>query len=316
MQMMCKAPYSPYEGVFVGCGGCLHCRVNKARVWQHRLLLEEMSWELTSFVTLTYDDEHLPRDGSVSPREMQLFLKRLRKRCEPIKIRFYGVGEYGDESMRPHYHLALFGVGFELDWCDSTKQFRGFSGGKVVEKSWEKGFVVVGDLTKDSARYMTNYVTKFMNFPKSKKLQGRHPEFARMSNRPGIGALAIRQVANKLLDEGFSKETIVTEFEHGRKVFPLGSYLINYLHELRGGDMCARDREVRHQLRSAGLDYCDRHDVFIMEDVEGSQDHDVDVNSRAVPQSIGFRRFVMDKSKAKRFAAERREPLFRKRRSI
>ncbi len=114
---MCKDPYSPFEDIHVGCGRCLFCRINHAREWQHRLLLEASTWEVSIFATLTYDTMRTPYDGSLIPRDLKLFMKRLRKRMEPLRIRFYAVGEYGeDEAEHPHYHLALFGVGWEYKY--------------------------------------------------------------------------------------------------------------------------------------------------------------------------------------------------------
>lgn len=95
------------NGQAFGCGQCLPCRVNRRRIWTHRIMLEAAQYHDNSFVTLTYDEEKLPVDLSVTPRTLQLFMKRLRK-VYPNRIRYFGVGEYGDQTMRPHYHLALF----------------------------------------------------------------------------------------------------------------------------------------------------------------------------------------------------------------
>lgn len=69
----------------------------------------------SSFITLTYDDQHLPANQTLVKPHPQNFLKRLRKRLEPQKIRYYLVGEYGDTTQRPHYHAILFGHGLSLD---------------------------------------------------------------------------------------------------------------------------------------------------------------------------------------------------------
>ena len=92
-----------------GCGQCLPCRINKKRVWTHRIMLESSLHTDNAFVTLTYSDENLPKDGSLVPRHVQLFLKKVRKEIEPARLRFFCVGEYGDRTQRPHYHVALFG---------------------------------------------------------------------------------------------------------------------------------------------------------------------------------------------------------------
>lgn len=178
---MCRKPFVRGVTSF-GCGQCMPCRLNRRRIWKHRLMLEALVHEKASFVTLTYANEHLPEGGNLAPRDLQLFLKRLRKRTH--SLRFYGVGEYGDQSWRPHYHLALYGIGPE----DKG----------VVDSAWGLGIVDVGTLTLDSAQYICGYVTKKMVSKDDRRLAGRLPEFARMSLRPGIGAPAIQQVAEAL----------------------------------------------------------------------------------------------------------------------
>ena len=83
--------------VSVPCGRCIGCRLERARQWSIRCIHEASLYEANCFVTLTYDDDNLPLDGSLRPRDMVLFLKRLRKRFGP-GIRFFQCGEYGDKS--------------------------------------------------------------------------------------------------------------------------------------------------------------------------------------------------------------------------
>lgn len=204
------------------------CRYNKRRVWAHRILLEARLHDRNAFVTLTYSDENLPEDGSVSIVDMQLFFKRLRRKVEPYKIRHFYVGEYGDETWRPHYHAAVFGLpscGYgqsryskrTLDccyWCD------------LVRDTWGKGHVYLGSLEADSAQYMAGYVTKKMTAADDMRLNGRAPEFARMSLRPGIGADAMHEVASVLMEFGLEQGADVPQaLRHGSSEKPLGRYL-------------------------------------------------------------------------------------------
>ena len=117
--MLCKNPYYVTWDQPVGCNQCMPCRYNRRRIWTFRILLESMVHSHNSFLTLTYDEKHLPEGGTLVPRDAQLFIKRLRNnfwdfhtRCRlPVpKLRYYLVGEYGDNTWRPHYHLALFGA--------------------------------------------------------------------------------------------------------------------------------------------------------------------------------------------------------------
>lgn len=169
---MCLKPYK--QGVAeYGCGQCLSCRVNRRRLWAARIVLESFGHDFSWFVTLTYSPEALPADGSVSPVHLRNYLKRLRKQCcDPV--RFYAVGEYGEKSLRPHYHLILFGV--------APVQLR------HVVSTWAMGIVHIGEVTLQSAAYCAAYVQKGMTRASDPRLGGLHPEFCRMSLRPGIGA--------------------------------------------------------------------------------------------------------------------------------
>lgn len=111
-----------------------------------------------AFITLTYADEHLPEHNSLDYSHLQKFWKRLRKEIGPL--RYYAVGEYGDESQRPHYHACIFGHAFvqgrrvlrdspTLLWTN-----------RVLETAWGLGHVSVGALTYETARYTASYVTK------------------------------------------------------------------------------------------------------------------------------------------------------------
>ncbi len=210
---MCRFPYAVTQYQHVGCGQCLFCRINQARVWQHRMLLELKMHEYSSFATLTYNEEHLPADGNLDGSHLRNFIKRLRRAIEPRYMRYFGVGEYGDQSWRPHYHLALFGI-------DITEQ-------ELIELNWKKGFVMLGELNSDSARYMTGYITKGMTNKKSNKLGGRVPEFSRMSLKPGIGANAIDAVSERLKKN--RPDRTVSTLRHGKKELPLGKYLTDRL---------------------------------------------------------------------------------------
>jgi len=179
-------------------------------------MLEATRHAENSFVTLTYAPEHLPESGSLVPKDLQDFLKRLRFNLSPDKIRYYAVGEYGDETFRPHYHLALFG-------CGSSRA-------DTITASWGLGIVDVGSLTLQSAQYIAGYVTKKMTSADDPRLDGRYPEFARMSLRPGIGAEAMADVAESFWDplgQEYIYRTgdVPMSISHGKKTLPLGRYL-------------------------------------------------------------------------------------------
>ena len=121
----------------VPCGQCIGCRLQKSLDWAVRCVHEKSLHEESSFVTLTYDDEHLPKNGSLVYRDFQLFMKRLRKEFAPTNIRFYMCGEYGETFSRPHYHACLFNCFFP----DRKRIPGGNSGSPLYLDSVIDGFV-------------------------------------------------------------------------------------------------------------------------------------------------------------------------------
>lgn len=106
----------------VPCGKCAFCIKKAIDAWCLRLYHEMEVSSSAFFITLTYDDEHLPPGEELSKRDLQLFIKRLRKRNPGI--RYFAVGEYGTQKGRPHYHAVIFNL-VDLDlitasWCDSN----------------------------------------------------------------------------------------------------------------------------------------------------------------------------------------------------
>lgn len=152
--MQCVHPfYLRKEHMYVPCGHCVACRIAKSREWSIRLLGELNYWISACFLTLTYDELHVPL--SLKKRDLQLFWKRLRKVVEPRKIKYFSCGEYGEIYGRPHYHAIVFGV----DWNDED----------VIDKCWNKGFIKVGGVTAKSISYVTSYVMKKWSKDEEKK---------------------------------------------------------------------------------------------------------------------------------------------------
>lgn len=179
------------------CGKCIGCRLEKARQWGMRCMHEKRMHARSCFVTLTYNDNYLPEGGTLVLRDLQLFMKRLRK-ARSEKIRFFAGGEYGDENGRPHYHLLLFGCDFP-DMRHVGRNYRGdptFASAEL-ESLWFQGFNTIGDITFDSAVYCAKYALKKVNGDMAAShyefidedgiMYDRKPEFAVMSRNPGIG---------------------------------------------------------------------------------------------------------------------------------
>lgn len=189
----------------IPCGHCISCRLKYSRDWANRCMLEAQEHDHNYFITLTYDNEHLPPalecvapetgEIEVSPvhslvkRDFQLFMKRLRKHYSDQKIRFFGCGEYGAESMRPHFHIIAFGL--EID--DLVPKFKNEIGNQfyvseTIEKIWGKGFAPVGECTWETCAYTARYVTKKLS-GEGKAIYERYnytPEFSLCSRKPGI----------------------------------------------------------------------------------------------------------------------------------
>lgn len=234
--MLCRNPYTSGAAAYP-CGQCMPCRFNRRRIWSHRILLESLQYADNTFCTLTYSDENLPPDGSLDPRHAQLWLKRLRFTYGE-KIRFYLVGEYGDTTLRPHYHAALFG----FPNCRRGTSYFPRPGSRccavcdIVASTWQHGNILLAPLNEQTASYVAGYVTKKMTSKDDSRLNGRHPEFARMSLRPGIGHDALHEVASELIRYDLASPDVPLALRHGSKQLPLGRYLRRKLRLLVGLD--------------------------------------------------------------------------------
>lgn len=192
-----------------------------------------------AFITLTYrPTTDIEKDvWSLEPKHNRQFMDALRKRLKPLKIRFYMVGEYGEKNMRPHFHYALFGY----PSCQKTrgkKKFRCCHACDLIEDVWGKGFITNDPLELGTAKYIARYVIKKMTRFDDPRLGNRHPEFARMSNRPGIGHGVLERVAAlitryNLLD---AQGDVPVTLRHGSTEWPLGRYLRKKLRRHLGLD--------------------------------------------------------------------------------
>lgn len=183
------------------CGQCIGCRLERSRQWAMRCIHEAQLHQNNCFITLTYNDEHLPKDLSLDHRDFQLFFKRLRKANPHIKIRYYMAGEYGTNFGRPHFHACIFGYDFH-----DKKLFKRTTADSLIytseelEKLWPYGYSTVGDVTFESAAYVARYI---MQKQTGKDVNKDHytycdlqtgelikiqPEYNKMSLKPGIGA--------------------------------------------------------------------------------------------------------------------------------
>jgi len=166
------------------CGQCLDCRINAGEDWATRCTHEASLHERNSFLTLTYDDEHLPADRSLDVEHWQKFAKRLRKRIGPF--RFFHVGEYGEENLRPHYHALVFGHDFA-----EGQQMRPNEGGfkywtnPILESAWPLGHHLVGHLTPETVGYVCRYTLKKILGTSTEAKERRQREYERVDLATG-----------------------------------------------------------------------------------------------------------------------------------
>lgn len=169
------------------CGRCIGCRLDHTKAWAIRCWHESQMHEDNCFITLTYDDYHVPQNDSLKKSDFQKFIRALRKQTGK-KIRYYMCGEYGDTTSRPHYHAILFGFDFpdKTLWNirNETKVFRS----SLLEKIWDLGHSEIGNCTYQSAAYVARYIMKKISGEAAAEHYGKRiPEYTGMSLRPGIG---------------------------------------------------------------------------------------------------------------------------------
>lgn len=224
------------------------------------MMLEATQHPDSSFVTLTYSDEHLSVSKSTTlptldPTHLKNFLKRLRTAIAPHKLRFFASGEYGDETSRPHYHAILFN--YPPCAFGRTRQHKSYCCAHCdqIERSWGYGNICLGGFSQESASYVAGYVIKKLTSKGDPRLNGRHPEFSRMSRKPGIGFGFMDEVASTILslpDGGESLVDVPTTLQHGTRVLPLGRYLTRRLRKLTGRDEKAPQEKldaIKEELR-------------------------------------------------------------------
>jgi hypothetical protein len=198
----------PREYIEVPCGRCAGCRLEYSRVWADRCMAEATLHETSWFVTLTYNEEHVPYSEKVidlgtgeliyktlCKRDVQLFMKRLRKNYQfNNKIRFYLAGEYGSDTARPHYHAILFGLKLpDIQFYKRTPLGFNLYTSEFLNSVWSDdlgqiGHVIVAEVTWETCAYTARYIMKKQNGDASEwwKENGVQQEFTLMSRKPGI----------------------------------------------------------------------------------------------------------------------------------
>lgn len=207
-----------YRYLELPCGQCRGCKLEYSRQWGCRIADEaQFIWEMfnlpSSFITLTYAEKWIPDYGTLLKDDLQKFIKRLRRRIEPQKIRYYAAGEYGTRCpkheihdclacgsiQRPHYHAIILGYDFPDRQYVGDREGLCVYHSEFLEDVWKYGFHEIGSVSFESAAYVARYVMKKITGPQADDGHYmRHcwkrdswfevePEFALMSTNPGIG---------------------------------------------------------------------------------------------------------------------------------
>jgi len=204
-----KQGYNVLQEIKVPCGQCLGCNQKRVRDWALRCQHEARMWEHNYFITLTYNDEHLPDGNSLCYSDFQAFMKKARhwmgifdwktkKQWDKTKIRFFMCGEYGKLN-RPHYHVLLFNFPIpDLEFLKETEKGSRLYTSELVSWMWNnRGFITVGSVEYQSAAYVAQYCVKKMGSEEEDyqlidletgELFQRSREMIQMSRRPGIGS--------------------------------------------------------------------------------------------------------------------------------
>lgn len=231
MRLLAKIDKEARDGMTpFPCGRCLPCRIATSIEWYVRIMLECMMNNENCFVTLTYSDDNYPENGSLEPKDINRFIRKLRRIIKK-KFRYFAVGEYGDETERAHYHIILFGIS-EIYHRDYERAWTYYK--KTI------GFVQSQHIAPGLVKYITGYCIKKLTNINDKItkewLNGRLPEFSRQSRRyGGIGNSAIKKLAKNIRKgrPDSNNFEIPRRIRIGEKLYPLGRYgtekLVEYL---------------------------------------------------------------------------------------
>ncbi len=261
----------------IPCGKCQGCKLDKAHDTANRCMLEAKQWKHNYFLTLTYDNDSLPYTSTgyptLVPNDVSKFMKDLRMyyshHFQHDNIRFYACGEYGDKTYRPHYHLIVFNLPVD----DLTYLKQNFNGhqlftSQTLENIWKKGFVVIGNVTYESAGYTARYTMKKQTEKRDSSFfeeNGIAKEFVRMSRMPGIG----RKYYDDNKEQIYKEDGFLITTDKGSRFVRPPKYFdrlyeeenptrLDLLKERRAEHILAYDKMIREDLKQNPLEYKQR----------------------------------------------------------
>ena len=231
------------DPILIPCGKCLGCRLDYSRAWADRMMFELDHTGKGVFLTLTYNNAHvpigmldneteLPLSYSLNKEDLQKFWKRLRKKFDDKELRYFACGEYGTNTFRPHYHAIVFGLSL-ADLPDRTligtnELGQAYYRSQKIEEAWSIyhratktkeayydpiGFVLVSEVSWETCAYVARYVMKKVDSPVRlfNEWRNSYPEFILSSRRPGIGSYY-------LSDHGLTFDSDLQMYRSGRKM--------------------------------------------------------------------------------------------------
>lgn len=236
--MKCKTPslikYPDGRQRLVSCGHCVHCWINRQLAWTIRIMLEASSHDASAFLTLTYNDQQ--RTGELDYSHIIQFLKRCRKTFRK-PVRYFCCGEFGKRTDREHWHLIMFGV--------TPQQMEERLTALWSQNGEARGFSLAGTVTPASARYVAKYCLKSGPNP--------HQHVVRMSRRPGIGLVQIRQIGLYLAQREPRLQELPVAWRIGSTYHPLDKSSRNALAEgyaAGGGSLLKKSSDLAADLDS------------------------------------------------------------------
>lgn len=226
------------------CGRCPPCKKRRVDGWVFRLLQEDRRSSSAYFVTLTYENAHVPISPNgfmtLDKKEFPKYMKRLRKLCPGVNLKYYACGEYGSKNHRPHYHAIIFNVPKKELLFDAWH----LDGSAL-------GDIHVGDCSGDSIAYCMKYIDK--RTPKFHERDDRVPEFSLMSK--GLGSNYITPTIEKYHNADLSRMFLT--LDGGHKI-ALPRYYRNRLY-----DEDSRSEQGYLAELAAGKINSDNYDTFI-----------------------------------------------------
>lgn len=262
------------------CGKCQGCKFDDAKAMATRCALESLAWKHNWFITLTYDEKHLPRsedhEESYTNKftgekyeiddpeactlwlpDIQDFIKDLRRQWEyhfkHQGIRFYGCGEYGPTTGRAHYHYIFFNLPIdpeELKPLGRNRNGQTLYTCERIRNIWKKGHIALGKVTWESCAYVAQYCTKKQGqnlYGEIKeewyKRQGKIPEFVHMSRKPGIG----KCYYEKNWWDIYKNDEIIIQCKNGSKSVKPSRYYDNLFDQDGYGEYLDELKEKRRE---------------------------------------------------------------------